>query len=70
MTCIGIRNVGLHKNSPFLTLYFDSAHCLEKDAGFAENRQLRKKFTVLLQAAKCISRRKPGAVIFFLDLLK
>lgn len=42
MTCVGKRNVGLHKNRPFLTLYSDSAHCLEKDPGFAENRQLRK----------------------------
>lgn len=44
--------MGLHKNSPFMTLYSDSAHCLEKAAGFTENRQLRKKLIVLLQATK------------------
>lgn len=52
MTCVGKRNMGLHKNSPFMTLYSDSAHCLEKAAGFTENRQLRKKLIVLLQATK------------------
>lgn len=56
--------MGLHKNSPILTLYPYSDHCLEKDSGFTENSQLRKKFTVLLQAAKCISRRRPEACDF------
>lgn len=62
--------MGLHKNSPLLTLYFDSACCLEKDAGFAENRQLTKNLLCCSKLPSALAGESQGPVIFFLDLLR
>ena len=60
MAYMGKRNAGLHKNQPNPDCILKLTG-LEKDAGLTESRQLSRNFSVILQAARCISRREPEA---------